>query len=299
MREATEWLAALELGTADSNRFEEWREADPRHALAFARVYSSAQTLSRLARPDDAKAEEETARSRRRFLRVAASGVAVTLGGSVFFASRALAWSHADTAVGEFRKVGLPDGSIVEMNTDTQISWHFGDEVRKLRLHRGEIALELQPGAPARLSSAGAEASLSAGRFIARLNHQKVDLLVLRGKALVDPLAGTGAKPILPRETAALSREGTLVATTSDDAISRATAWQSGEVEFEDERLADAVAEYNRYLPRTIVIDDPRLAEQRIGGRFATSDPKGFLAALTLSLDVRVTETARAVHLSL
>jgi len=288
----------LELGTGDLDAFEQWRNADPRHALAFARVYANAESLSTLVRRNDpVEVQPSDTLSRRHFLRNAAVGAAFALGGSTFFASRALAWSHASTTVGEFRKLSLPDGSMVSLNTDTAISWRFESKRRRIRLDRGEIALELNPGTPASFFGAGTEASLSAGRFVARLRPDKVDLLVLRGRAiLVEP---DTARPlsVSALEEASLSSETRRVTQASDLQISKATAWQNGEIEFDDERLADAIEEYNRYLSRKIVIDDPSLAELRIGGRFSSADPESFFQALALSLNVRVVENGQIVRI--
>ncbi|WP_443210143.1 FecR/PupR family sigma factor regulator, partial [Sphingobium sp. ba1] len=36
MEEAAGWLAALDAGSVTPQAFEQWRAADPRHAIAFA-----------------------------------------------------------------------------------------------------------------------------------------------------------------------------------------------------------------------------------------------------------------------
>ena len=295
--EAARWLAGLELGTANLDAFEHWRDSDPRHALAFARVYASAEALSGLALPDEpAEAPRVEMLPRRHFVRNVAAGAVLAVGGSIFLGSRAFAWNHASTAVGEFRKVSLPDGSIVALNTDTAVSWQFEAARRRIRLDRGEIALDLGPGTPANFSAAGAEASLSAGRFVARLIPRKVDLLILRGRAIVTD-RDKGNVLVSAFEEANLSSGAPLLTLASAERISRVTAWQNGDIEFDDERLADAVEEYNRYLSRKIVIDDPRLADLRIGGRFASADPESFFQALALGLDVRVIENGQGVHI--
>lgn len=293
-QDAARWLAALELGTADYDAFERWRGADPRHALAFARAYAHAEAVSTLATPDRMIAQAAPEQpSRRRLLHGAVAGLVVLGGGSAFFGSRAMAWTHARTAVGEFQKVGLPDGSHIVLNTDTEVAWRFDRDRRQIRLRRGEVALDLLPGAPAGFTAADTVASLTPGRFVMRLRPKDVDLLVLRGRALVD-----GHVPVGARERASLTSAAPRVQATSDEGISQATAWQSGEIEFDDTRLADAVDEYNRYLARRMVIDAAPLQNLRVGGRFATADPDLFLKALRLGFDVRVSERDGAFHLS-
>lgn len=298
MAEAARWLAGLELGTADRAAFEQWRGSDPRHALAFARVYASAAALSALSQPAE-PVEPTILRTlpRRHVLRNLVAGSVLAAGGATFFASRALAWSQASTAIGEFRKVSLPDGSIIALNTDTEVYWRYKAERRQIRLNRGEIALDLGPGTPASFSSPGAEASLSTGRFVARLRPGKVDLLVLRGRALVTKGGASSPVPVYALQEASLSSAAPLVAPATNAHINTVTAWQNGEIEFDDARLADAVADYNRYLTRKIVIDDPRLADLRVGGRFSSADPESFLQALALGFDVHVSESGQVVRI--
>ena len=57
-------------------------------------------------------------------------------------------------------------------------------------------------------------------------------------------------------------------------------AWQKGQLQFNGESLADAVAEYNRYLARPIEITDTSIRTIRLGGRFSTTDPAEFCRAL-------------------
>ena len=50
----------------------------------------------------------------------------------------------------------------------------------------------------------------------------------------------------------------------------------------------------NRYLERKIVIVDPAIGRLRIGGRFTSSDPTDFLAALEVVLPVRARRDQQA-----
>jgi len=54
------------------------------------------------------------------------------------------------------------------------------------------------------------------------------------------------------------------------------------------EPLGFVLAEYNRYLDRPLVLGDRRLAGLRLGGRFASTNPKTFLAALRAGFDLSV-----------
>lgn len=48
MDEAAEWYAALDAGVADIDAFERWRDADPRRAVAFARIIGAVGLVDKL-----------------------------------------------------------------------------------------------------------------------------------------------------------------------------------------------------------------------------------------------------------
>ena len=118
--EAIQWLIALDCGSADTEAFEAWRSADPRHAAAFAQV---AATWRRTTDPrlpamldpislEETEAEEEIVPAPPAMLsrRAVAGGVAglLAVGGAGTF----LAWprrAYAETAVGERRILRLQE----------------------------------------------------------------------------------------------------------------------------------------------------------------------------------------------
>lgn len=296
--EAAHWWSRLELGTADRVAFNHWRDADPRHAIAFARVQASWEALAEQDLASAADTLESARISRRKFLRGGATGAACLVAGGAFYTSQALAWDRAVTGLGEFRRIALPDASMLELNTDTEVSWHFTAQARKIRLEKGEIAMALIAGAPATLLTRDADLGLSPGRFNARLSGTRIGLTVVTGKALVrGRQAGIAPMPpVSTGETAELTQGGLIVRPTTAESLALITAWQSGDIVFADEPLQSAVDEYNRYLAMKIVVD-PRLQGQRVGGRFTTSDPAAFLRAVALSLDADVQTQAGSIRI--
>ena len=59
------------------------------------------------------------------------------------------------------------------------------------------------------------------------------------------------------------------------------TAWRVGEVWLIGHPLSEAIAEFNRYNTRQLVILDSWTASLRPGGRFFTSHPEAFAEALS------------------
>jgi transmembrane sensor len=69
--------------------------------------------------------------------------------------------------------------------------------------------------------------------------------------------------------------------------IDRRLAWTRGQIWLNETTLTDAITEFNRYNSRRFVIADPSLATLRVGGSFATTDPKAFVAALERVFGIR------------
>ncbi len=289
MRDAAAWFAALQAGSADEAVFEQWREK-PAHALAFARVAAAWEGAT-----EQSGALELPAHiTRRRLVRGGMAGAALVAAGSGFLATRAYAWDSASTEIGETRRLRLPDGSMVMLNTNTRLQWRFSSERRELWLDHGEVALDLQQGPAAQFATRDSVATLDPGRFNARLHGAALELIVLRGSA---HSTSKGARASAYQQLSFATAQP-MAAPVSREAVESVLAWQSGEVVFVDTPLAEAVAEYNRYLPHRIVIDDPALAAVRIGGRFTSSDPADFLRAVSMGLGVRVRTASDAVHLA-
>jgi transmembrane sensor len=298
--EAADWWSRLELGAADLDEFNRWRESDPAHAISFARAQAIWESLEH--RGADVASRLEERRSRRRFLRNAvASAAAVGFVGAagLLYTSRSRPWSIATTAVGEFRRLRLPDSSLLELNTDTLVSWRFDDRVRDLRIERGEIAMAFAAGAPIRLVAAIATLSLSPGSFNARLVDGRVGFTVLQGRATATSAGDAHSQTIVVQsgQSAEFVAGPTSVRTTTAAERERLTAWKNGDVVFDDETLAAAVGEYNRYLSRKIVVADPVLATMRIGGRFKNSDPTAFLHAVSVALNADVRSDAGSIQI--
>jgi len=292
---AIEWLVALDCGTADEPAFNAWRDADPRHAAAFAQAAATWRRTAdpRLAvlldRPEAASIPEfepDLAAPRTVSRRAVAAGAVALLG--VGGAGAFLAWprrAFAATAVGERKTVRLPDGSQAMLNTDTSVSWRF-ENGREFWIERGEAALLVREAEkPFRVYSDPIDARLSGGRFNIRLEPDGGQLLVLAGRAAA-AYRGTLAETIRSGSSLTVSDGAPRIASLSPDAIAAATAWERGKIVFNGMPLARAIAEFNRYLPDKIVLQQGDLAAARLGGEFQIDDPDGFLLALRDGFDI-------------
>lgn len=291
--QATQWLVRLDAGTADPDAFEQWRDSDPYHASIFAQVVAIWQKAGDLrwapplpSPPPQEQQEPPPAGRRARmgpFSRRAAIGTlaasiaGIAAGGGYLLHARR---HFAETGIGERRIVQLPGGSHAELNTDTRVAWRM-DEVLGLWLERGEAAITVAREAASGLvlHARTLRAVLDEGSYNLRLHGDGPRLTVMAGKALVDGENGLTAT-LTANQLLAGSAAGFRTIELSDEELQRAEAWRRGEIVFDGMRLSEALTEFNRYLPRPIMVADPSLSAIRLGGRFRTDDPQGFLQSM-------------------
>jgi transmembrane sensor len=290
--EASLWLARLDAGRASEQDLDAWRQADPRRAAAFAEVATAWTRLDALRGADDQAVPKP---SRRAWLSGGAA-LAASLVGGAYLGRDVLLRDRVVTRVGERRTLALPDGSSVELNTDTEVFWRFDRERRRLWLSRGEAALMIVHDQlrPFELFTAQGLARLAAGQFNARLRPASLDLIVLAGQAAVRTASGAAQAQVVgpadARQALEITASRIAVVATPEAQVQSVQAWRRGEIVFEGQALSAAVEEYNRYLTRKLVIGDARAGALRLGGRFLTGDPDSFLDALRTTFGVRIVE---------
>jgi transmembrane sensor len=77
------------------------------------------------------------------------------------------------------------------------------------------------------------------------------------------------------------------------------TAWERGQVTFDDTSLADAVDELNRYSRVRIVFADTAIAAIRVSGVFSTGDSASFAQAVARAYNLKVAEASDQITLAL
>jgi transmembrane sensor len=301
---AAAFVARLAGGVSPAERQEiyGWVGADPRHAVAFARMEAAWESAARLrAAPPPLEAQAFAGRrgaavSRR--LMIGAGLAAASLGVAATVSWRLLA--NVDlhrTGVGERKTVTLADGSRITLNTATTVEAALGPAERRIRLVRGEALFDVAPDAkrPFRVEAGSARFQALGTVFNVRLRPDVVELTVTEGTVAV---ASHDGGPVLrpaariAAGAGAVVRAGAVAPTTLDrQNLRQRTAWQQGVLEFDGESLAQAVAEFNRYRKQPIVIGDARLETLRIGGRFEVDESDKFLAALTSSFPIEAIGT--------
>ncbi|HET9863136.1 MAG TPA: FecR domain-containing protein [Steroidobacteraceae bacterium] len=297
-QQASRWLAARDAGDFGAEQeaaFDAWLQADIRHRVAYLKLEATWRRSDRLRdlRPLDRVVDPDLLRPARRLgpLAFAASVVLALVIAGGFFAHSRLGWRHYETRIGDFSRVVLEDGSIIDLNTDSELRLRLGKARREVRLLRGEGRFQVAHDAarPFVVSAAGADVRAVGTAFSVRVHDSRqLDVLVSEGTVAIDGSNLPDAPPVHAGEAARVSGERVSIQRVEPQLLARRLAWTTGRLQFSGETLADAVAEFNRYNRRHLELADSSLAQLRVGGTFNATDPESFAAALASTFNLQV-----------
>jgi transmembrane sensor len=221
--------------------------------------------------------------------------------------------SSYHTAIGERLFVPLPDGSTLELNTNTSVEVQYSADARRLRLLTGELFLHVAHSPlPFEVFSGAVVIQDRATEFGVYRKPESTKVYVTEGRVWISDSSPRGAVPppdmtSLPTHLAhvkpimsALELEAGGQVEVSDDRavaaqdlsardLSRLTAWKDGQVDFYGASLMEDVNEMSRYTSVKFVIADPSIEHLRLGGAGRTSNVDGFLEALHEQLGIDAT----------
>ena len=333
---ALAWVIRCDRGlnAAEQREFDSWVAANPQHRELFAE-FGGMWTVLREARAEFIRAETAPAcneaparngraagaRTRRFWLPLAAAAALVFAAmGTWRMTPRPVT---AATAVGAMRTLALPDGSTVELNTDSAVVAAFTAGERRVRLTRGEAYFRVAKdrARPFVVAARGVGVRAVGTEFNVRMRTEGVEVLVTEGRVRVAP--GVAAPAESPREepaaddahpagsaevaagqrvivpvTAGAARAAPApaaplaVASVAADEVQRRLAWHARRLEFSDTSLDEMVAEFNRYHRRKLSVADPALAAMRFGGSFRPDDRAGFVRVLRDNFGIVAEERA-------
>lgn len=207
------------------------------------------------------------------------------------------------TPVGALRSVGLADGSAATLSSDSTIDVALSRHERNIDLVRGEAYFDVAKDRARPFAvQAGEHRIVAVGtRFAVRRDGDEIRVVVTEGTVRLESAGADGRdQPVtlLPAGSSALANaSGVLVRAGSAADAERALDWRRGYLVFLDTPLAVAVAEFNRYNTRPLVIGDATAAQLRIGGSFRWSNAELFVDLLEQAVPVRAEREAERIVL--
>lgn len=287
-------------------RFAAWL-ADPRHARAWGEIDTRVDLIGNFAAQPEIREMREAAldmvrtrRPDRRRYWIAGVAMAASLAAGIVWSGaptaigprlqQATAGNRYVTKVGERREVTLPDGSRVALNTGSILEVDYSRERRDVRLLAGQALFHVakDKGRPFVVAAGNRLITATGTAFDVEIKKGGgVAVLLVEGHVRVDAARPEGLARVIPwldREELEpgqrlVAAGGDIVVASGD--VERETAWNRGVIIFRDDRLADAVAEINRYSTTRLVVEDPRIGDLLVSGVFPTGREEDFIAALT------------------
>jgi transmembrane sensor len=268
----------------------------PRDSRARLRGRTSASG-GRIAGPPPAR-RAPARRSRTMRLTATAAGIAAAVILALWSLPPSSAAQTYRTGPGGLSRVFLSDGSAVTMNANTELQVRFTAARRSLTLVRGEAHFSVTHDTHRPFEVHARERVVVAvgTAFDVRLDRgHGVEVTVTEGRvALLDERASVprpqpgepSLQTVSAGQDALLTTRGVAVQRIDSAGISRRLAWERRELSFEGQTLGQAVAEFERYTNRRIVIDDPSIAALEIGGSFSALDVQSFIAALNRAFGI-------------
>jgi transmembrane sensor len=304
---AADWIARLRDERRDpvlEAELQEWLGESEDHRRAFnrmTRAWARAGTIRMRARGDISAAGNVR---RSRFspwaATLAATLVVVVITALYYWRDNALV-----TGIGQQQVRLLQDGTRVLLNTDTRIEVNYDQQVRRVRLVRGEAWFEVskRPTWPFLVRVGDHEIRALGTSFIVRHDDvQDLSVTLVDGRISVAPIAQNDAVPSqAPRILAPGQR--LIFARRQEPAVdrpelSRVTAWERGRVEFDETPLKDAAIEMNRYSATLVTVLDPEVAQLHIGGVFRAGDSDEFVKIVTAAFGLQADRNGGAIVLS-
>lgn len=198
------------------------------------------------------------------------------------------------TSVGEQRTIRLADGSVVYLNARSRIHVSYSDAARDVELLEGEAVFKVEQDAsrPFRVHSGDAVVQAVGTQFNVYRRAAGTVVSVIEGKVEVrsgdtvtsmqapdthqssPPVQGQPVRTLLVAagEQASIASGGELLK-YDEPHVAAAVAWRERRLVFDADRLEDIAAEFARYSPRLIRLEDRAAREKRITGTFEADDP--------------------------
>ena len=341
-QEAADWLASLDsdlpLSEPERESLREWMARSPAHReeLHNLNAFWGSEVLTELMVPlgrnDANPGWQKPARpaywpSYQTSL-AAMLSVVMALGVWLFWQPIDASNGFYMAAVGQQHKQTLADGSVIHLNTNSQVEVVYSKAYRNIRLLQGEVHFEVVKGPdhPFRVYTPAGRVQAVGTAFTLRAEGEAVDILVTEGTialasfspqlaptatpektpatvnaARLDPFVGKSPKNLATMQAgqALILKLAEGPAQSSDtvqqsikplspDELKRRQAWRNGLLDFSGEPLEEVVREISRYTTISIDIVDPSVKSLQIGGRFRVGNIESLFAVLESNFGVEV-----------
>lgn len=199
--------------------------------------------------------------------------------------------TNYSTRIGQIAEFTLPDGSVIELNTDSQIQVDFKEGRRDLTLVRGEAVFTVAKDASRPFAvKAGQSRVVAVGTiFTIRKTGSEARVTLIKGRVRIDQESASG------RETSTQLAPGEQISLLNNrpseisrTKIEQVASWRDGRLIFEQTPLSEVLQEFNRYSTEQHVLRDESIANLMVSGTFRIKSSEYFAATLEAGFPVVV-----------
>ena len=317
--EAAAWVARFDAGDVsakDQAEFQAWlsRSALHRDAIAeYGNFWSEFDTLGQLTKPVAAEGQTGTQAARQSsgtqyWLAACAASILVMLAAGLSLPQqipnrprvaaarqqvpdRPPSRQSYATAIGGQKKFALADGSIVTLNTNSQIDVELLGDRRDVHLVRGEAYFDV-------VHDDKRPFIVHANQYVVRdigtafavhlTDKGLVDVRVTKGRVEIAARANEGQDSSRAKSLGILSAGQDVLfgqkieraEVVSEAELSRKLAWRQGQLIYSGQPLAEVLDDISRYSDIQIELADPALRDLPVGGAFSVNQTDAIFAAL-------------------
>ncbi len=317
--DARYWLIRLDSNTiseVERRAFKDWQERDPRHQQRFEQlenVWRKSDSLRQLQKSEGEKLSynRPTPEKRKQSKWWPAVAASVALMIVIVGLWRLVAGPDVQayqTAVGERLTVTLEGGSVIELNTNTGIEVRNSDSIRAIRLLRGEAHFDVAADKerPFVVTTRNGSVRAVGTTFNISLRDNLLEVVVTEGVVEVAPdtvpahaqsqgkskniATSLSVSVSVGQKVAMVNNQISKVEDVGVGAITRELAWRQGVLIFQDETMAEVIAEVSQHTTKRIIIVDLKTADIRVGGTFPLNDIDKTLAMLSMTFQLAVNQ---------
>ena len=306
---ATEWAIRVDAGPLteeEAHALDAWLSISLRHRGAYERACAAFVLMDGQFIRDAEKSFPQASPISRRQLLYGGIGSAIAAGAAFAFVMRQdqTATTRYDATQGQIRVVSLADGSLVTLDSASQIVVTMSAKKRHVELVTGRALFDVakDQNRPFIVSGSGTSVRAVGTSFSVR-NIETLPVEVLVREGIVDVGGSTIDHPTRVgsnMRVVAQSGRGAPFSVTAvaESAVARELSWREGLLAFEDVKIGIGAQLFARYSNQRIVISDPAVAEITITGLFASNDPLGFANAAATSLGLKLEKAGNEIRLT-
>jgi transmembrane sensor len=305
---ASAWLERANAGGWTEEKQSElhaWLAESAAHRAAYWRLEDAWSHAARLTALQTPRPRPVSTRPILPMLARTAAAVAVccalgVVGAKYFLSPKTRTYA---TGLGAREIYTFPDGSRIELNTDTVLRVAANTGERTVWLDKGEAYFQIKHDVahPLVVFAAGHRITDLGTKFLVRQEEDRIEVALMEGRARLDTdgtRVRTRSAVLTPGEIAVATADTTSITQRPMRRLTDELGWRQGQLVFTETTLGDAASEFNRYNATKLVVSDAAVARMRINGTFPTAGAEMFARVAQHILQLQATRRGDEIVIS-